>query len=61
MGAEGFHVRVRDGIGCWDLRYGHQVVRRPEVLLFSSDWTLYRCARGDLSGRLIRPLDRPLS
>ena len=30
MGAEGFHCRVRDGIGCWDLRYGHQVVRKTE-------------------------------
>ena len=25
MGAEGFHGRVRDGIGCWAPRYGHQV------------------------------------
>ena len=30
MGAEGFHGRVRNGIGCWDLRYGHQVVGKPE-------------------------------
>ncbi len=30
MGAEGFHGRVRNGIGCWDLRYGHQVVERPD-------------------------------
>ena len=26
IGAEGFHGRVRDGIGCWDPRYGHQTV-----------------------------------
>ena len=26
IGAEGFHGRVRDGIGCWAPRYGHQVV-----------------------------------
>ena len=25
IGAEGFHGRVRDGIGCWGPRYGHQV------------------------------------
>jgi hypothetical protein len=24
IGAEGFHGRVRDGIGCWAPRYGHQ-------------------------------------
>ena len=30
MGAEGFHGRVRNGIGCWDLRYGHQVVGKPD-------------------------------
>jgi hypothetical protein len=27
MGAGGFHGRVRDGIGCWDPRYEHQVVQ----------------------------------
>ena len=26
IGAAGFHGRVRDGIGCWDPRYGHQTV-----------------------------------
>ena len=26
IGAEGFHVRVRDGIGCLTPRHGHQVV-----------------------------------
>ena len=25
IGAEGFHGRVRDGIGCWDPRYNHQI------------------------------------
>ena len=29
IGAEGFHGRVRNGIGCWAPRYDHQVVR-PE-------------------------------
>src|SRR5215831_3926117 len=27
MGAEGFHGRVRDGIGCLAPRYGHQAQR----------------------------------
>ena len=27
MGAGGFHGRVRNGIGCWDPRYEHQVVQ----------------------------------
>src|SRR6187401_1252822 len=26
IGAEGFHGRVRDGIGCFAPRYGHQAV-----------------------------------
>ena len=26
IGAEGFHGRVRDGIGCFTPRHGHQVV-----------------------------------
>ena len=26
IGAEGFHGRVRKGIGCWAPRYDHQVV-----------------------------------
>jgi hypothetical protein len=30
IGAEGFHGRVRNGIGCWAPRYDHQVVR-PEA------------------------------
>ena len=28
IGAEGFHGRVRDGIGCFAPRYGHQVFRK---------------------------------
>ena len=28
MGAEGFHGRVRNGIGCWDPRQDHQVVQQ---------------------------------
>ena len=26
IGAEGFHFRVRDGIGCFILRYDHQII-----------------------------------
>ena len=26
IGAEGFHGRVRDGIGCWAPRHDHQVI-----------------------------------
>ncbi len=29
IGAEGFHGRVRDGIGCWAPRCGHQAVPAP--------------------------------
>ena len=29
MGAEGFHGRVRDGIGCLAPRYGHQAGQAP--------------------------------
>jgi hypothetical protein len=31
IGAEGFHGRVRDGIGCIAPRNDHQVVEEPEV------------------------------
>jgi hypothetical protein len=31
IGAEGFHGRVRDGIGCFAPRYGHQA-------RFENDW-----------------------
>ena len=40
IGAEGFHGRVRNGIGCWAPRYDQQVVR-PE----SRDFCAVRCAR----------------
>src|SRR5882672_301390 len=30
IGAEGFHGRVRDGIGCYAPRYGHQAVQAAE-------------------------------
>ena len=34
IGAEAFHGRVRDGIGCWEPRHDHQVTKahanRPE-------------------------------
>jgi hypothetical protein len=40
IGAEGFHGRVRDGIGCYAPRYGHQAVQshaRPREL--ASGWS----------------------
>ena len=36
IGAEGFHGRVRDGIGCWDPRYGHQTVNERKTV-FAAD------------------------
>jgi hypothetical protein len=39
MGAEGFHGRVRDGIGCLAPRYGHQAGKAPR------GWAPLRCAR----------------
>src|SRR6476646_9482975 len=30
IGAEGFHGRVRDGIGCFAPRYGHQAFQKAE-------------------------------
>jgi hypothetical protein len=31
IGAEGFHGRVRDGIGCFAPRYGHQAIQKAEI------------------------------
>jgi hypothetical protein len=31
IGAEGFHGRVRDGIGCFAPRYGHQAFQKADV------------------------------
>src|SRR5580698_11545548 len=33
IGAEGFHGRVRDGIGCFAPRYGHQASQTAPVML----------------------------
>ncbi len=30
IGAEGFHGRVRDGIGCFTPRYSHQAIQGSE-------------------------------
>ena len=35
IGAEGFHGRVRDGIGCLAPRYGHQVVASENAVFVS--------------------------
>ena len=54
IGAEGFHGRVRDGIGCWAPRYGHQVIEaqlglcevfRSVLSRAARVWEFYRCAR----------------
>jgi hypothetical protein len=45
MGAEGFHGRVRDGIGCLAPRYGHQAQRDATE---GSVWAargVWRCTR----------------
>ena len=49
IGAEGFHGRVRDGIGCWAPRCGHQAVPAPAGWL----WGLGRVPDGprDATGR----------
>src|SRR5829696_4845289 len=31
IGAEGFHGRGRDGIGCFAPRYGHQAVQKADI------------------------------
>src|SRR6266545_4323021 len=31
IGAEGFHGRVRDGIGCFAPRYGHQAFQKADI------------------------------
>jgi|SRR5580704_8599667 hypothetical protein len=40
IGAEGFHGRVRDGIGCYAPRYGHQAVQsRARPASLASGWS----------------------
>ena len=38
IGAEGFHGRVRDGIGCIAPRYSHQVIQRLLLVLSDCGW-----------------------
>ncbi len=45
IGAEGFHGRVRDGIGCWAPRCGHQAVPAPAGWLWGWDGSPRRAAR----------------
>jgi hypothetical protein len=54
MGAEGFHGRVRDGIGCLAPRYGHQAngMRRREV---SGPRAGFGAARGRWCGLVAQP------
>ena len=55
IGAEGFHGRVRDGIGCWDPRYGHQTVNeRNSVTGVAPDSVTDPGRRGG-AGRPSRP------
>src|SRR5579884_515867 len=55
IGAEGFHGRVRDGIGCMAPRHGHQAVH-------ASSWAAHRlwgAAEGD--GRVARGFEGEVS
>ena len=36
IGAEGFHGRVRDGIGCLAPRNDHQVIEEEDAVLFDA-------------------------
>src|SRR6266403_6320245 len=51
IGAEGFHGRVRDGIGCFAPRCGHQAIETPAQALWAcavpdSSWQLAKSERG---------------
>ena len=57
IGAEGFHGRVRDGIGCIAPRHDHQVIRAS--LREGGDEALCRVLRACMSsGRCMRWLDQ---
>src|SRR5215472_15079902 len=70
MGAEGFHGRVRDGIGCLAPRYGHQAGQAPrdvkrvceECLPGRGAWGLALHAGGGRARadprRWIKPIER---
>ena len=40
IGAEGFHGRVRDGLGCWSPRHSRQAVRAQEAEISGPGWEL---------------------
>lgn len=42
IGAEGFHGRVRDGIGCFAPRYGHQAGQTAPFLFLGPVWAKKR-------------------
>src|ERR1700739_4907122 len=50
IGAEGFHGRVRDGIGCLAPRYGHQAGQGP---ICEASWG-EGDVRGEVSGKAAR-------
>ena len=59
IGAEGFHGRVRDGIGCLTPRHSHQVVQARSAALRSKaamgTSAVWREPSGESAGRLCRP------
>jgi hypothetical protein len=59
IGAEGFHGRVRDGIGCLAPRYGHQAgkpVPAKPVPAEAGSGDLLSCEKEEVSGEAIRVL-----
>ena len=65
MGAEGFHGRVRDGIGCLAPRYGHQAQRvmwwRRKCLLACWGLTLHAGGGAVPSAAPVNQADRAIS
>ena len=58
IGAEGFHGRVRDGIGCYAPRYGHQAVQsrreRPRAPTYTGGRAAARTAPRRKPGPILR-------
>ena len=48
IGAEGFHGRVRDGIGCWPLAIATRPCRDQRTSVFTRSWAC-RCKRARLT------------
>src|SRR5437764_4772648 len=65
IGAEGFHGRVRDGIGCFAPRYGHQAVQAFPLLKVRSELCVSSSRVAALSScdscrwmRTLKPIER---